>query len=319
VADLSILIPSRNEQFLQQTIGNILENIEGDTEIVAILDGEWANPPVVDHPRVTLIYHPESVGQRAGINEAARISKARYVMKCDAHCAFAPGFDVALMADCEPDWMVIPRMYNLHAFDWICKKCGKEQYQGGYPVKCANKECDNITDFEQMILWKPRRNRKTDFARFNSDLRFKYWGAYKKRPGSDADIADTMCFVGAAWFLTRERYWEIGGCDEGHGSWGQQGVEMACKSWLSGGRVVVNKKTWFSHMFRTQKGFGFPYSISGSDQQRAREYSSWLWRDGNWDKAIHPLSWLLEKFWPVPGWTEEELVAQKERENEMQG
>ena len=38
--DLSILIPARNEQFLKRTIDDILENIEADTEIIAVLDGE---------------------------------------------------------------------------------------------------------------------------------------------------------------------------------------------------------------------------------------------------------------------------------------
>jgi len=316
MADLSVLIPSRQEMFLKQTIDNILENIQGDTEIIATLDGAWADPAIPDHPRVTLIYHPESVGQRAGINEAARLSKAKYVMKCDAHCAFAPGFDVALMADCEDDWMVIPRMYNLHAFDWECKKCGNRTYQGGYPVKCANKECDNTTEFERVMVWKPRKSRKTDFARFDSDLHFQYWGSCGKRPESQGDIADVMCFVGACWFLPRKMYWEIEGCDEGHGSWGQQGVEMSLKAHLSGRRVVVSKRTWFSHLFRTQKGFGFPYRITGRDQRKAREYSRWLWEGGNWDKAIHPLSWVLKKYWPIPNWTEEDLAAQEKRERE---
>ena len=67
-------------------------------------------------------------------------------------------------------------------------------------------------------------------------------------------------------------------------------------------------------MFRTQKGFGFPYPLSGGDVRRAQEYSRWLWNEGNWPKAIHPLSWLVEKFWPVPGWTEADLKEQKARE-----
>ena len=37
--DLSILIPARNEVFLEQTIKNILENAEADTEVIAVLDG----------------------------------------------------------------------------------------------------------------------------------------------------------------------------------------------------------------------------------------------------------------------------------------
>ena len=112
------------------------------------------------------------------------------------------------------------------------------------------------------------------------------------------------------WALTRERYWELNISDEKHGSWGQQGVEVSCKSWLSGGALKVNKKTWFAHMFRTQGGdFGFPYPNPGIG--KAREYSRDLWINNKWDKALHPLSWLIEKFWPVDGWTEEDLINLK--------
>ena len=307
---------------MRQKIDNILENAQADTEVIAVLDGAWADPRIEDDPRVTLVYHPQSIGQRAATNEAARISKAEYVMKADAHCAFAPGFDVELMKECGDDWLVVPRMYNLHGFDWECGKCGYRRYQGPYPKKCESVDaeteqliCDNTTDFKQVVVWKPRKSRKTDFARFNSDLRFKYWGKYGSRPEAQGDIADLMCFVGACWFLRRDWYWEIGGCDEGHGSWGQQGVEMACKGWLSGGRVVRNKRVWFGHMFRTQSGFGFPYPLSRKDTDKARKHSDWLWRGGNWGRAVHPLSWILEKFWPVPDWTNEELAALKAGES----
>lgn len=39
--DLTIVIPSRNEIFLTKTIEDILANSEANTEVIAILDGEW--------------------------------------------------------------------------------------------------------------------------------------------------------------------------------------------------------------------------------------------------------------------------------------
>ena len=314
MADLSILIPSRNEMFLRQTIENVLANIRGDTEVIAVLDGAWAEPRIDDHPRVVLVYHPYSIGQRAACNEAARISRAKWVMKLDAHCAVAPGFDVELMESCDESGMImVPRMYNLHAFDWVCDDCGRHRYQGHAVQPC--KGCGQETRWHREIVWKEKTNPTSDFMRFDSDLHFQYWRKYKRRPEAQGDVCDLMCFIGAGWFLSRDYYWEIGGCDEGHGSWGQQGVEMACKGWLSGGRVVVNKRTWFAHMFRTQGGdFGFPYPISSGDVRKARDYSKWLWTGGNWDKAIHPLSWLVEKFWPVDGWTDDDLAQLKAQE-----
>lgn len=299
---LSVLIPARNEVFLERTINSVLDNAEGDTEVIAVLDGYWPSPPIADRKRVIFVHHTEAIGQRAATNEAARISEAEFIMKADAHCAFDKGFDVKLMAECEEDWTVIPRMYNLHAFDWQCGKCGNRTYQGPKPKKCGKSDCPNETEFEQIMVWQPRWNRGTDFARFDNTMHFQYWQHYRHRPEAQGDIADVMCCVGAAWFMRRSRYFRLGGMDERHGSWGQMGVELACKTWLSGGRQVVNKKTWFSHMFRTQEGWKFPYRITQGQIDRAREYSRWLWKGGNWDQAVRPLDWIIEKFAPVPGW-----------------
>ena len=301
MADLSIIIPARNEMFLSKTIDNILENMEGDTEIIAICDGYWPDPPIKDHPKVNIIHHSVPVGQRKGTNEGVRLSQSEFIMKCDGHCAFDKGFDVKLIRDCEYDWTVIPRMYNLHAFDWKCKKCGFQWYMGPDPRKCE--KCDNTIEFEKIIIWQPRLKTRTDFARFDNTLHFQYWRDYEKRPASNGDIADVMCSVGACWLMHRERFFELEGLDENHGSWGQMGVEIACKTWLGGGRQVVNKKTWFSHMFRTRTGFGFPYEISGKEQEKAREYSRWLWEGNNWRLSQKPFHWIIDKFAPVPSWS----------------
>jgi len=290
---LSILIPARNEMFLARTIQDILEHMEGDTEIIAVLDGSWADPVIEDHEKVTLIYHPESIGQRAAINEAARLSHAKYLMKVDAHCAFDQGFDVKLLADMQDDWTMVPTMRNLHAFDWVCPD-GHRRYQGPSGV-CE--ECGNPT--EKDIVWIAKPNPQSTSYRFDKQMHFQYWREYKKR--QSGDLVESMSLQGSCFLVTREKYFELDLCDEAHGSWGQQGTEVACKTWLSGGRVVVSKKTWYAHLFRTQGGdFGFPYPNPGIS--KAREYSQDLWLNDKWEKATHPLSWLIERFSPVPDW-----------------
>lgn len=292
---LSILIPARCEQFLKRTIDNLLENIEDETEIIAVLDGQWASPVIPQHERVKVLYFPESIGQRAATNQACRLSKAKYVMKLDAHCAVGKGFDRILIENMQDDWTVFPYQYNLHAFNWKCKKCGHERYQGpsGPCEKCKGET------FQDM-KWKRRESRRTSSMRFDTNLKFQYWGAYQKQ--QKGDLVESMSCLGACWMLTRDRYWELEICDEKHGSWGQQGTEVACKSWLSGGKLICNKKTWFAHMFRTQGGdFGFPYKIRQKDVQLARNYSRDLWFNGKWDKAKYDLKWLIDKFNP-PEW-----------------
>lgn len=297
MTDLSILIPSRNEMFLARTIQDILQNARGDTEIIAVLDGEWADPPIQMHPRVSLVYFPQSIGQRAATNVAARISTAKYLMKVDAHCAFDEGFDVKMMADMQPDWTMIPVMRNLHAFDWVCPN-GHRRYQG---PSGPCKECGEPTTMD--VVWIAKSSPQSTSYRFDKTMHFQYFGEYKRK--QVGDLVETMSIQGSCFMLTREKYLELDICDERHGSWGQQGVEVACKTWLSGGRVIVNKKTWYAHMFRTQGAdFGFPYP--NLEIEKAREYSRDMWLNNKWDKAIHPLSWLIDKFAPVPGWEEQE-------------
>jgi hypothetical protein len=307
MSSLSVLITARNEQFLTRTVEDCLANMRGgNTNVIVNLDGP-INPPVPDDPRVVKLSHPGVIGQRAGINAAARASTAKYVMKLDAHCSVDEGFDLKLMEPYEAgeigmDTTTIPRMYNLHVFDWLCRGCGNRTYQGPRPELCEKCKAKGPDRFEMVMVWQPRRHKRTDQARFDQDLHFQYWRDAEKRAWAQGDIADVMSFVGCCFFMPLARYWELDGLDEGHSSWGQMGTEVSCKSWLSGGRMVVNKRTWFTHLFRTQPGFSFPYPNPGIG---ARKYSQELWMNNRWPKQTRPLSWMIEKFSPLPGWSEE--------------
>jgi len=219
-------------------------------------------------------------------------------MKVDAHTAWDEGFDVKLMEDMQDNWTTVPIMRNLHVFDWVCPD-GHRRYQGP-SGEC--KDCGKPTTKD--IVWIAKTSPQSTSFRFDKTLHFNYFGQYKKiQDASGSHLVESMSLQGSCFMLTREKYWELNICDEAHGSWGQQGTEVACKTWLSGGRVVVNKNTWYAHMFRTQGGdFGFPYPLSGNQVDRARKYSRELWLGNTWPLAIHPLSWLIEKFAPVPDW-----------------
>src|SRR3989344_1577748 len=289
MTDLSILIPARNEMFLAKTVENILANIDGNTEVIAIEDGSWSSPGIPQHGKVTVIYHPESIGQRAATNEAAKISKAKYLMKCDAHCSFDKGFDTKMMAEMHDNWTMVPLMKNLHVFDWVCAN-GHRRYQGP-SGPCT--ECGKET--QRDILWRAKDSPKSVSYCFDSTPHFQYFGEYTKRPEGQGDLTATMSLQGSCWMLTADQYWELNVCDEDFGSWGSQGIEVAVKTWLSGGSVMVNKKTWYAHMFRAQGGdFGFPYPMSGGAQEKAKTFARDLFFNNKWEKQIHPLSWLVE-------------------------
>jgi glycosyltransferase involved in cell wall biosynthesis len=266
---LSVIIPSRNEIYLQKTIENVLSNAEGEIEIIAILDGYLPEPQIViNDNRVIFVHYEKSVGQRVAINQGARMAHGKYIMKLDAHCAVDKGFDVKLVADCEYDWTVIPRMYNL----------------------------DHET-------WQPKLHKKTDYMYIGNgkgrELRAEYYNS--RQPKNGRLIDDTMCCMGPCFFMHKDRFWELDGLDENHGGWGQMGVEVSCKAWLSGGSLKVNKNTWFAHWFRGGGGPGFPYKISGRDQEKARKYSKDLWLNNKWPLQKRDFQWLVEKFKP-PTW-----------------
>jgi hypothetical protein len=225
-------------------------------------------------------------------------------MKVDAHCSFGQGFDVKMMMDMQDDWTMVPAMHNLHAFDWVCD-CGMRRYQG---PSAACYKCGKET--RRDMLWRAKPSPVTTAMCFDRDLKFKYWSGYKKR--QQGDLVDTMSILGACFMLTREKYLELDICDERHGSWGQMGTEVACKTWLSGGRLVCTKKTWFAHLFRTQGGdFGFPYRLTSGAVERARKHSRALFIDGKWEGAKYPLEWLIAKFAPVPDWDDLPLAAER--------
>jgi len=306
--DLSIVIPARNEMFLAKTIENILENIRGKTQIIAVLDGAWANPQIKDDPRVVLIHYSESIGQRAACNKAVSLSDARYIAKCDAHCGFDEGFDIKLMADMHDDWTIVPVMRNLWAFDWVCTKCGKREYQG------RTHDCPDCGGkMEKDMKWIGKNNPQSDSYCFNTEPQFKYFREYRKRPEyknslKETGLTESMSLQGSFFMMTREKYWELNICDEEFGSWGSQGLEVAIKTWLSGGKVMVSHKTWYAHMFRTQGGdFGFPYPQKDRKVKENRKLAREFFFNNRFEKAVHPLSWLIRKFSPVPEWTEEKI------------
>lgn len=267
---LSVIIPARNEIYLEKTIQNILDNAEGEIEVLVMLDGYIPDPQIIMNDSRVIFHHfPESIGQRQCINAGARLAKGKYIMKLDAHCAVDKGFDVKLAEDCEYDWTVIPRMYNLDVETFTPKK-------------------HKVTDYMYI------GNRE------NGELRAEYYtgNEYRKWHRRSQLIDDTMCCMGPGFFMHKDRYWELGGMDENHGGWGQMGIELACKAWLSGGSLKVNKKTWFAHWFRGGGGPGFPYKISGKSVDNARKYSKDLWINDKWEMAKRKFLWLIEKFNP---------------------
>lgn len=286
---LSVIIPSRGERFLPQTIDDIFKKATGPIEIIAILDGYWPSPPIADRPNLTLIHWGQSKGMRASINAAAAIAKGKYLCKTDAHCMFNEGFDEILKADCDGDWIVIPRRNRLDAENWCLQDVGKPPIDYHY-LSCPITNRDGYSMHGNIY---PERARE--------------------RSAPEYDIDDTMSFQGSFWFMTARHFHEfLGGMnEEGYGTFSQEPQEIGMKTWLGGGRIVVNKKTSYAHLHKGTR-YGRGYSISKREIVTGHEYSARFWMQDRWSARVHNIDWLISKFAPVPTWPED----WQERRNE---
>lgn len=271
---VSIIIPSRNEQFLQKTVDDLLIKAKDDFEIIVILDEN--DQPLTPHKNLIVERKRGKPGLRSAINQAVERATGKYIMKTDAHCLFDVGFDIKLKNDCDDNWVVIPRRYSLDAENW-CIKTSRP-----------------IIDYEFM----PFPYRTLTSVRFGG----KWWERAEQR--KELLLDEEMAFQGSCWFTTKKHLQNIGGYDI-ITSTGDEFVleseELANKTWLSGGKCMVNKNTWYAHLHKGQQ-YGRGYAFDRDAAKRQRLFHIDYWMHDRWPKAIHKMSWFVEQFDPVPTW-----------------
>lgn len=279
---LTVIIPSKNEIFLNQTILDVLKNSRGEIEIIPVLDGYEPDELITDE-RVKYLRMPATdySKKRHGINQAVEVAKGEYIMSLDAHCMVAPGFDIQLAKDHQPDWVQVPRRHRLDAENW----CLQDQKDGRPPI-----------DYEY-IMYRP-------LIQDHSIHGFKWDERSNKR--KDIPIDDIMTMQASCWFMTKEwfqknRFMQI----EGYTGWGQESEEICFTTWKNGGKCKVNKNTWYAHLHKGEK-YGRMYWMSRAENRKCYAYSFNTWLVENKDFFIS----LIKKFEPLPSWAknwEEEL------------
>ena len=280
---VSIVIPARNEQFLQNTVTELLTKAQGPIEIIVTLDGYWPNPPLKDDPRLKLVHRGTAQGMRPGINSAVAASSGEYIMKIDAHCMVDEGYDIKLKADCENNWIVIPRRKRLDAENWCIQDVGKPD---------VDYECLSFPD------------NPADYGGPGFNGRIWTQRIVERKDKSEYDIDDDMSGQGSSWFMKREYFDFLELMDtEKFGPFWNEMQELGFKTWLSGGALKINKNTWYAHLHKGKK-YGRGYNMSGSWLKQGASFTkSWMNNDA-WHKQTLPFSSMIERFWPLPGWPE---------------
>ena len=135
----------------------------------------------------------------------------------------------------------------------------------------------------------------------------KFWetglkGTTWKDKENDKSIDDLMTFQGSCWFMCRDLFFKIECMDDkNYGQFSREAQELGNKVWLSGGRVIRNKNTWYAHLHKGRK-YGRGYFLSRKEMQRGGAFSLDVWMNNKWPKQTRKLKWLIDHFAPVPTW-----------------
>lgn len=286
---LSVIIPAYKEPYLQKTIDSLLENAEGEIEIIAILDGYVLEEPIKPNPRVKVIVLQKNHGMRGAINAGLAKARGTFIMKCDAHCIFGTGYDKIITQNCAENWLMIPRRYSLDEINWQRddKRPARDYHYLTFPISTSRYGICLVNQD-----WSQRTH---------------------ERRGPEYDIDDTMTFQGSCWFANRKYFMKrvgfLDGRRETYGPFGGEQMEVGLKYWLGGGQVKLIKKTWYAHLSKRNHHykaglFAQQYKLNRG-AARGRTWSAKHWMNNEEPKMIHPLSWLVKKFWPVPTWPED--------------
>jgi len=240
---LSVIIPSFKDPLLHKTIDSLLQNAEGEIEVIAVLDGFWTK--VVDDPRVRVLHLGKNRGMRDAINAGVAVSRGEYLMRTDEHCIFAKGFDKVLTESCESNWIITARRHFLDPIKW---------------------EVMDIPPVDHEILGVQTMGEGRKFVGL-------------PKPGNDdLLIEESQAMQGSMWVMPR-KWWDkvIGELQsEGYGTHLQDSHEMVFKTWKAGGKLMVNKNTWFAH-----KHVSFPrtHNYGGELAEKSVKYSYDTWID----------------------------------------
>lgn len=284
---VSVVIPSRRERFLQRTIDDLFAKARGEIEVIAVLDGYWPDPPLKERNNLVILHLGTQSGMRSGINSAMGIATGEWLMKLDGHCMLDEGFDVKLQADCDKDWIVIPRRYSLDPEEWKILDNNKPPVDYHYLSYPFERPDDPACGLHGNVWFERAKERK------------------------HLVIDDEMSSQGSCYFMHKSYWPKIGPLDiANYGTFAQEFQEVGLKCWLGGGQVKINKGTWYAHLHKGKK-YGTGYGFSNTkweewarDNKKAHDFVIDYWLNDRWEGRVHDFTWLLDKFWPVPGWPE---------------
>lgn len=225
---LSVVIPSWKDPYLIPTIHSLLKNSQlGDAlEVIAVLDGYWRDD-IPQDPRVRVVHLGANRGMRGAINAGVAVARGEYFMRLDEHCTFGKGYDKILTDACKENEVMTARRFFLDPEKW--EVMDKE------PVEHEKLVIQNVSEGVRKFAGTPWRSRDKE--------------------QKDVMVSETLAMQGSMWIAHREFFLKTVGelQTEGYGPLIQDSVEVTMKYWQAGGRLMLNKNTWYAHKHRDFK------------------------------------------------------------------
>lgn len=257
VMKLSVVIPSWKDPLIINTIQSLLDTSElGDKlEIISVFDGYIPEFKLIEDPRVRYVYLGKNRGMRGAINAGVDVARGEFLMRTDEHCMFGQGFDRIMTESCKPNWIMTARRYFLD------------------PKKWAVMEEHGYIDYEKLVI----QGEKGGIQKF-SGQNWRNRTKLRKRHMID----DTMAMQGSCWVMPHQ-WWKdviVELQTEGYGPHYQDSHEMIFRTWKAGGRMMLNKNTWFAHKHRSfPRTHGDGTKENPANKEAGWKYSLDVWRE----------------------------------------
>jgi glycosyltransferase involved in cell wall biosynthesis len=256
----SVIIPARNERYLQATLDSLYTNAGADIETIVILDGITEYPLNKEYPNLTLISNKEPLGIRECINKGVGASHGDYLLKLDSHCVFGDNFVSTLLLNIASNWVVVARRWTLD-------------------LETMKPQPRNVDYYYLSCPWTHPRGMMMQSCPWISRTE-KYL---------NTQIDDLMCFQGSMWMMSKKHWNNLGGLEIGKETYAEH-HEISMKTWLSGGKVIINKNTWYAHPRQNTGGYKMDMNTVYSDHDHSARY--WVMQPG--------FKELIDRFWPLP-------------------
>ncbi len=290
MAKVSVLIPAREEPYLLKTVADVLSKASGDIEIIVVFDG-CQRIALPGNDRVIVQHNHESVGTRKAVNDAARLATGEYLLKLDAHCMMSEGFDEVLTADhVDPTWVVTFPRYSLDPETWM-RGYGPIIYE--YPIYPLPPGATHVGAMT------PKKWLGPDGLGDRGKESY-YW---LERQRENHVIDEISTCLGDCWFMRRDRFLDWGGFDEQFAGMQSDNVEMSFKAWLSGGQLMIDKRAYHAHWWKSRANRTVP--LDWKSIRLTQWQMTWYLSHDQWPKATRTFKWFVEHFWPIPGWPED--------------